>query len=105
MAAAVGDSSNCLFYLHDRRSGVQFLVDTGAQVSVVPATNLDLHSGLSGPPLRAANGSVIRSFGSRTVSLSINSRTYKWPFIVADVRKPLLGADFLCRFGLMVDMR
>ena len=105
VAAAVGDLSTCLFYLYDRHSGVQFLVDTGAQVSVLPATNLDLRSGLTGPPLSAANGSNIRTFGSRTVSLSINSRLYKWNCVVADVSKPLLGADFLCHFGLMVDMR
>ena len=105
VAAAVGDLSTCLFYLYDRHSGVQFLVDTGAQVSVLPATNLDLRSGLTGPPLSAANGSNIRTFGSRTVSLSINSRLYQWNCVVADVSKPLLGADFLCHFGLMVDMR
>ena len=61
-------------------------MDTGAQVSVVPASNLKLRSGLSGIALRAANRSLIRTYGSRTASVQINSRIYKWTFIIADVK-------------------
>lgn len=28
-----------------------------------------------------------------------------WIFIVADVQKPILGANFLRHFGLLVDMK
>ena len=105
MAAAVGLDSQRLLFLFDRHSGVQFLVDTGAEVSVVPATSSELRSGLPGVSLRAANGTPIRTYGSRKVSLSINGRLYSWPFIVADVDKPLLGADFFCHHGPLVDMR
>ncbi len=30
---------------------------------------------------------------------------FRWIFILADVKKPILGADFLRHFGLLVDMR
>ena len=42
-----------------------------------------------------------------TCSLTLNlglRRTFRWIFIIADVQKPLLGADFLHHFGLLVDI-
>ena len=32
-------------------------------------------------------------------------RKFSWPFIVADVTKTIIGADFLVNFGLLVDLR
>ena len=32
-------------------------------------------------------------------------RTCKWIFIIADIATPIIGADFLRHFGLLVDMR
>ena len=29
---------------------------------------------------------------------------FKWVFIIADISKPILGADFLKHYGLLVDM-
>ena len=42
MAKAAG-SNDGLFFLYDTASKRQFLVDTGAEVSVLPATGLDTH--------------------------------------------------------------
>ncbi|XP_066964285.1 uncharacterized protein [Macrobrachium rosenbergii] len=42
--------------------------------------------------------------GTRLLSISILGRRYTWNFIIADVRAPLLGADFLAHFGLAVDV-
>ena len=82
-----------LLHIHDRSSSRKFLIDTGAEVSVFPASGIDLRSGRTGPFLRAANGTPIRTFGTRFMPLTINSRLYKWEFIIADVAKPLLGAS------------
>ncbi|XP_066950854.1 uncharacterized protein [Macrobrachium rosenbergii] len=41
---------------------------------------------------------------TRLLLFSILGRRYKWNFIVADVRTPLLGADFLAHFGLAVNV-
>ena len=105
MAATVGHSKERLFFIRDRPSGLEFLVDTGAAVSVFPASGKDTRSGCTGPILRAANGTPIRTFGTRLVPLTINSRCFKWEFVIADVAKPLLGADFFCHHGLLVDMK
>ena len=37
--------------------------------------------------------------------MHLHDRRYAWDFIIADVTQPLLGADFLCHYGLLVDVR
>ena len=44
-----------------------FPVDTGAQVSVTPASKLDKETGPRGPALQAANGSTIKTYGTRVI--------------------------------------
>ena len=39
-----------------------------------------------------------------TLNLGLR-RDFVWIFVVADVSKPIIGADFLAHFGLLVDMR
>ena len=40
-ASVTGQSQSGLFYITDRNSGLHLLVDTGAEVSVVPPTNTE----------------------------------------------------------------
>ena len=96
---------NGLLFLCDSTSKRQFLVDTGAEVSVLPATGLDTRTKQPGPPLLAANGSSIKTYGTRRLSLHFASNTYHWNFIIADVTRPLLGADFLRSNSLLVDLK
>ena len=104
VAAATGHNKGLLF-LCDSISKQQFLVDTGAEVSVLPATGLDTRTRQPGPPLTAANGSSIRTYGTRSLSLHFASNEYQWNFIIADVTRPLLGADFLRSNSLLVDLK
>ena len=53
-----------LFFLCNSISKQQFLVDTGAEVSVLPATGLDQRTRQPGPPLVAANGSSIKTWNT-----------------------------------------
>ncbi|GBL84886.1 hypothetical protein AVEN_35006-1 [Araneus ventricosus] len=54
----------------------------------------------------AANGSVIKSYGTKGLNLDLGlRRKFSWIFIVADVSHPILGSDFLKRFGLLVDVK
>ena len=39
--AMVAGLKDCILYISDNRSGRRFLVDTGAEVSIVPATGLN----------------------------------------------------------------
>ena len=105
LAALATGHSNSLLFFSDPVSKRQFLVDTGAEVSVLPATGLDTRTRQLGPSLLAANGTSIRTFGTRNLPLHIVSNTYKWSFIIAEVTRPLLGADFLRANTLLVDIK
>ena len=105
VVASAAGRNNGLLFLCDTVSKRQFLVDTGAEVSVLPATGLDTRTKQPGPQLLAANGSSIRTFGTRTLSLHFASNAYQWDFIVAEVSRPLLGADFLRSNSLLVDLK
>ena len=48
-------TDNHLFYVTDRNSGLRFLVDTGAQVSVIPPSPADRQHRLDNLSLQAAN--------------------------------------------------
>ena len=92
-----------LLHVRDTNSGALFLIDTGAEVSIIPPAASDLRR----PPtlnLVAANGSRIGSFGTRQMTLKVNGVRYSWRFQVADVNKPIIGADFIRAFGLLVDL-
>ena len=86
-------------------SNHRFLVDTGAQVSVIPATFLDRRSGTATQHLEAANGTAIATYGARNVPLRFGKKVYMARLIKADVRRPLLGADFLRHHNFLVDIR
>ena len=94
-----------LLYISDRKTGRRFLVDTGAEVSVIPPTAADRkHKQELG--LRAVNGSPIPSCGTRSITLDLGlRRVFRWIFIVADIQTPILGADFLREYGLLENLR
>ncbi|GFN74328.1 Pol polyprotein [Plakobranchus ocellatus] len=92
-------------FVTDEKSKRRFLVDTGAQVSVTPASWADKVSGATGPKLKAANGSSIATYGSRVVHLRLSNRIFDARLISANVKRPLLGADFLRQHNLLVDIR
>ena len=94
---------NSLFFVSSNNR--QFLVDTGAEVSVLPASKDDRLCNPQSRPLTAANGSVIQTYGTRTVRFQLGDQQYEWPFVLAAVERPLLGADFLRYSGLLVDVR
>lgn len=88
----------------DRKSGYRFLIDTGANISVLPRERKD-NSRDNTYKLYAANGTEIRTYGERTLTLDLKMRRpYRWTFVVADVKQPILGADFLEYHNILVDM-
>ncbi len=95
-SAAAGIYS--LFYLNDALSKRRFLVDSGAEVSVTPASPHE-NQGI------ASNRSNIKCYGTRTLKLNIGGQQYSWPFLITNVKRSLLGADFLGHTGLLVDVR
>ena len=95
-----------LLRLKDNNTGITFLIDTGAEYSVLPATPTDRARGTNGLDLQAANNSSIQTYGQRMLTLSLGlRRDFNWIFIIADVSHPLLGADFLSSYDLLVDTK
>ena len=95
-----------LFYVTDRHTKHQFLVDTGAEVSVIPPTTHERANRLHGQDLQAANASPIATYGERSLTLDIGlRRPCRWVFIVAEVRHAIIGADFRRHFNFLVDVR
>ncbi len=103
-AMSVGHAGSLLF-ITDTLSGRRFLCDTGAQVSVLPAATSDKQAAGWGPVLLATNGTPIRTFGKRCLSLRFGGQRFQWSFVTASVPMALLGADFLCAHGLLVDVK
>lgn len=55
--------------------------------------------------LYAANSTVIDTFGQRTITVNVNlRRTFTWTFILANTAGAIIGADFLYKFNLLVDI-
>lgn len=94
-------------HLHvtDRGSGLVFLIDTGPELSLIPASQLK-NSGPDELILFAANDTRIRTFGQKQLSLGLGFKnSIAWNFCIAELPHPILGADFLSYFGIQVDIR
>ena len=57
-------------------------------------------------PLVAANNTTINTHGTsrRVVDVGLK-RDYAWTLIVANVKQPIIGADFLIHYSLLVDLK
>ena len=90
-----------LFKIFDLASGVNFLVDTGSQLSILPASTWDKQHTTRGQPLVAANGTSIATFGTHAIPLHLGEQVFQFPFVM----QPILGADFLHANSLLVDVK
>lgn len=80
-----------------------FLIDTGADISVIPRGQMRLQP--TRRQLYAANGSIIQTYGEKLLELSLGlRRKFSWPFTVADVTTPIIGSDFLSAFQLVINL-
>jgi cleavage and polyadenylation specificity factor subunit 1 len=81
---------------------MEFLIDTGADISVIPSSNKHKHPSGS---VYAANNSIINTYGEKLMKLNLGfRRELNWPFIIANVNRAIIGADFLHHFNLIVDL-
>ena len=95
-----------LLYVADKRHKCKYLIDTGVAVSVLPKSCANGISDADSLLLVAANNSTINTYGNckRVVDVGLK-REYPWTFIVEDVQQPIIGADFLIHYNLLVDLR
>ena len=83
-----------------------YLIDTGAAVSVLLKSCANRTSDAACLPLVAANNTTINTYGTSRLVVDIGlKRDYAWTFIVADVKQPIIGADFLIHYSLLVDLK
>lgn len=83
-----------------------FLVDTGSDISALPQSFAKRRTPCDNYRLFAVNGSAIPTFGTARLDLDIGlPAKYTWNFIVANVKQPILGADFLNHYNLLPDLR
>ena len=101
-----GQTPSRLLFLMEANSGRRFLIDTGAEVSVIPPSPTERKHKQDCLGLRAVNGSSITTFGTRSLTLDLGlRRVFRWIFVIADTHMPIIGADFLREHGLLVDMK
>ena len=90
----------------DTLSNQEFLVDSGASVSVFLGPRLSSDYGVC---LLTADGSPMICRGSILILLPFScgssSKVYTWNFQLAPVSIPLLGVDFLQHFNLLIDIK
>lgn len=105
-ADELGHSVNSRLFVMDSHSKKRFLIDTGADVSLLPPDKNVKNIPSDDYFLYAANNTRIKTYGERVMTLNLGlRRSFTWSFLVADVSKPIIGADFLLKYGLLVDLK
>lgn len=94
-------------FIFDKLSNNHFLIDTGSDLSILPPTIKEKKNNINNTiKLFAANGTIIKTYGQKTLTISLGlRRSFEWSFIIADVGKPIIGADFLTYFNLLIDLK
>ena len=99
-------SHSKLLYVADKHNKCKYLIDTGAAVSVLPKSCANRTSDTGSLPLVAANNTTITTYGTSKHIVDIGlKREYAWTFIKADIEQPIIGADFLIHYSLLVDLK
>ena len=87
---------------------VEFIVDTGASISIIPRHILNTVT-LNPTPVRitSATGENIVCHGETYAEVIIpqSNRAFKWNFVIANTTHALLGLDFLAENNLIVDCK
>ena len=93
-----------LMKIYCKKTQKRYLLDTGASVSLIPKEPNDK----ADPDyfLKAANGSMIQTYGKQTIELDLGlGLPMKHKFIKGDVTEGILGADFMVKHGIILDMK
>lgn len=106
----VDEIQSSRLFIFDAETKTRYLIDTGADVSIIPPTNNERQHKQRPDEKRmqlfAVNGTPIDTYGQRQITLHLGlRRQFKWQFIIADVTRAIIGADFLEYHGLLVDLQ
>lgn len=100
---AAADKIYRRLFIYDPYSKANYLIDSGAAISIIPRKKTD--KPCQEYLLYAANGTPIPTYGEERRDLSLGlRRKLPWIFVKAEVTQPILGADFLAHYKLLVDL-
>lgn len=106
MASEVVNAKSKRLFIFDREDNRKFLIDTGADISIIPKVYYGSISNADFYQLFAANGTPIKTFGKTYINVNLGfRRNFTWQFVIADVKQAIIGADFLEHFDLLVDLK
>lgn len=106
IAAAPCSSTSRRLFITDRNCKIQFLVNTGSDVCLYSRLSSSKYNLQSNYTLSTANGTQVRTYGDIVLHLNFGfRRTFTWRFLIADVTMPILGADFLAHYDIIVDIK
>ena len=98
-----------MYSIEDRNTGRKFLVDTGADLCLLPASPQDRRAAnrrkAEIPELSTANTAPLDTFGVRTIPLCFGKRRFNQVFVLADVPKPILDMDFFKDNSIGIDAK
>ena len=101
-APVVTEYRSSLPHIRDKKSGLLFLVDSGAEISLVKPLPHERRNKQVSNTLVTVSGSPIATFGFRTMYISFdNITTFRWIFVIADVSRNILGVDFFESFWVV----
>jgi hypothetical protein len=88
-----------LIFLKDSKNNFNFLVDSGASISILPHSS---SAPPTGPHLVGANGNIVPVWGRRRQIVTFASQDFEFDFFLAAVATPVIGMDFLTKFELSI---
>ncbi|QQP39551.1 Putative tick transposon, partial [Caligus rogercresseyi] len=101
---AINKTSNFLL-MKDTNNLITFLVDTGAQVSVIASKDCKNYIKEKMQPIFGYGGNPIEVMGTKTLRIQIKDLgTFQWKFLVVSRGRPIMGADFLHFYKISVDL-
>lgn len=106
--AATADccSSSRRLFATDKETKCRFLIDTGSDLCCYPKRLVRGRHQPTSYQLRAANGTVINTYGDISLNLNFGlRRDFRWRFILADVDVAIIGSDFLSHYHLLPDCK
>jgi len=104
-----GDNEHPLFFISDKITGVEFLIDTGASCSLFPVSHVALQDvkpcQTLGESLPTLGGGILRVQGTYHTHVDLGmSRLLPFQFSVATLDYGIIGADFLTSHSLLVNL-
>ena len=88
-----------LIFLKDSKNNFNFIVDSGASISILPHSS---SAPPTGPHLVGANGKLIPAWGHHRQTACFASHNFEFDFFLAAVAIPIIGMDFLTKFELSI---